>query len=161
MVKRRPGELTAQEKTFVKHAAATGNLAYAGYKAGYVDPDKHAYRVMARPEVASAVKAEQAKIIERELLPKAVAVHQKILDDALSAKPQMSPKIHVDAVKLAYSYTLGRNADAAEKAPEDMTAEEIAARLAELRAKQERFLQAIPEAEVIDDQPQDQGDIFG
>lgn len=157
---RKNGDLTPQEKVFVKHAAATGNVSYAGYKAGYADPDRKACRVMARPEVANAVRAEQTKIIENKLLPMAVQAHERILQDALADKPLHSAKVHLEAVKIAYSYTIGRNADAAEKAPEDMTAEEIAARLAELRAQQQRFLEGIPDAEIIDDTtPGD--DVFG
>ena len=152
----RNGDLTPQEKTFVKHAAATGSLAYAGYRAGYADPDKSAYRVVARPEVANAIRAEQVKRLEKDALALAVDFIISTLQDDKAA-----PKIRLEAAKVTLSYTLGRNAEAAEKAPEDMTAEEIAARLAELRAKQERFLQAIPEAEVVEDQPDDNGDIFG
>lgn len=149
------GGLTPQEKTFVKHAASTGNLAYAGYKAGYVDPDKHAYRVIARPEVANAVRAEQTRRLEKDALALAVDFIIKTLQDDKAA-----PKIRLEAAKVTLSYTLGRNADAAEKAPEDMTAEEIAARLAELRAQQQRFLEGIPDAEIVGDTtPGD--DVFG
>ena len=147
--------MTPQEKVFVKYAAATGNVPYAGYKAGYADPDRKACRVMARPEVANAVRAEQARRLEKDALVLAVDFIISTLQDDKAA-----PKIRLEAAKVTLSYTLGRNADAAEKAPEDMTAEEIAARLAELRAQQQRFLEGVPDAEIVGDTaPGD--DVFG
>ena len=158
---RRGGHLTPQEKVFVKHMAETGNAPFAGYKAGLVDPDKSASRVAARPAVAEAVRAQQAKHIENRLLPKAVMALEKILDDAVSKEPQMTAKTHVEGIKITMSYSLGRNAEAADKAPEDMTPAELAARIVELRARQLKAFDDMPEAEVIEQEPAQDGGIFG
>ncbi|ODT60971.1 MAG: hypothetical protein ABS73_03800 [Paracoccus sp. SCN 68-21] len=141
--------------------AETGNAPFAGYKAGYADPDRLACKVAARPAVAEAVRAQQAKYVENKLLPKAVMALEKILDDAVSEKPQMTAKTHVEGIKITMSYSLGRNAEAAEKAPEDMTPAELAARIVELRARQLKAFEDMPEAEVIDNEPAQDGGVFG
>lgn len=150
------GHLTAKERAFVAHYSATGDGPYSAFKAGYADSDRIGRRIIARPEVANAVRAEQARRLEKDALALAVDFIISTLQDDKAA-----PKIRLEAAKVTLSYTLGRNADAAEKAPEDMTAEEIAARLAELRAQQQRFLEGVPDAEIVEDEPPQSGDIFG
>lgn len=155
------GSLTRQETLFVKAYAETGSKSYAAHKAKLSDPARSAGRVIARPEVAAAVRAEQSKYIENNLLPKAVTALEKILVDATAEKPLMAVKSHLEAIKITLSYTLGRNSDGADKAPEDMTGAEITARIEMLRAQRDQLLDALPDAEIIEQEPAQEGGIFG
>ena len=153
---RHNGAFTPREKVFIGHMADTGNVAYAGYKAGYSQPEDQARKVMLRPAVQEAVKAAQAKRLENEALPLAVSLVINFMKDE-----KINPKIRLDAAKTALSYTMGRNSEGADKAPEDMTGAEITARIEMLRAQRDQLLDALPDAEIIDNEPAQEGGIFG
>lgn len=134
---RKGGKVTAQERAFIKHMAATNDKTYAATKAGYRQPETVGHIVAAKPAIKAEIAREQTEKLFSELLPLAVTVHAKILaDDKTPAGAR------VQAIKLAYDRTLGQSDAAAGKEPHEMTPEEIAKALAQLQTSADALKRA-------------------
>lgn len=156
-MRRKPGVLSARERKFAEAYVDTGKVGLAGQIAGYSNSGNNVGQILKRPEVAETVRQIQEKRLNNEVLPKAIALLERVLTDD-GAKD----RDRITAAKIVLDRTIGMQRDStAEKAPEDMTSDEIAARLAHLRAIQAKAMQGVPYAEIVDDDAPDQGDIFG
>lgn len=148
--------LTPQETIFAEVLAETGSREFAGYKANYGSPIANGANVANRPHVAASVRALQEKRLNNELLPKALSLLEKVIDD-----PAEKTRDKITAAKIIVDRTIGMGRDmAADKAPEDMTAEELSARIAMLRVKQAEIA---AEANTIDAkaiEPTPSGSVF-
>ena len=140
------GRLTVKERVFIQAMASTNDKTYAATKAGYSVPEINGHKKA--KALATEIRAEQMRRIEEELLPLAVDVHvQLLLDKATPAGAKVS------AVKLAYDATILKAGDApGGKEPHEMTAEELAERIAAMQ--REKANRAMP---VIDQEPDDSG----
>lgn len=158
MVKRSKGPgspLTPREKVFAAGFAAHGDAALAAQTAGYAHPGVQGAKVAKRPEVAEAVRVIQARRLHNNVLPLAVDRLERILqDDAHKAAD------HISAAKVVLSYTLGKDAPGQDKAPEDMTADELAQRMAALRARQLELSEGAQVIEGTASKPPE-NDVFG
>lgn len=119
---------TPQERIFVNNMAMTGDKTYAATRAGYKHPDVKGHAVMARPAIQAEVAKIQQEKLFNEVLPLAVKVHTEILMD-----PKAPAGARVQAVKLAYDRTLGLSEAMGGKEAHEMTAEEIAKAIDELK----------------------------
>ena len=147
--------LTAREQAFAKEYAAHGDAVLAAKNAGYSSPQANANKIIKRPDVAEAVRAIQARRLHNNLLPLAVDRLERILqDDAHKAAD------HISAAKVVLSYTLGKDAPGQDKAPEDMTADELAQRMAALRARQLELSEGAQVIEGTASKPPE-NDVFG
>lgn len=126
--------LTPQQSEFTKWAATGIPQGKAAVLAGYANPDVQASNLMKRPEIRENIRVEQTRLIERNLLPKSVKAVEAVFDD-----PHAKHADRLTAAKAVWSYTIGKDAPAADKAPEDLTPHEIALRIAELRQRQEAW----------------------
>lgn len=141
---RRPREgITKQEAVYATVYAETGNSLYAATQAGYAQPRVGAWRAAQRPEVQERVLAVQTERINNHLLPLAVGALERILTD-----PKAPAGAQVQAAKLVLDRALGDGSAAADKAPHEMTGDELARQLERLR--QEAAARARP---VIDAEP--------
>lgn len=143
--------LTPQETVFAKVLVETGSKEYAAIKAKYSTPETNGGGIASRPHVAATVRALQEKRLNNDLLPLALSVIEKVLtSDTEKTRDKLT------AAKLVVDRTIGMGRDmAADKAPEDMTAEELSARIAMLRVKQAEIAAEANtiDAEVIEPTP--------
>jgi hypothetical protein len=101
--------------------AVTGDPTYSAAKAGYSTPQPRGSEVLARPKVqAEIVRLQVARLFD-EILPLAVEQHKALLTNALTPAGAK-----VQAIKLAYDRTLGRDDAAAGKDPSEMNGDELA-----------------------------------
>lgn len=154
MARRKDGDLlplTGRQQAFAEAMAKHGDCVQAAKDAGYAHPVAHGNKIAKIPAVAESVRRIQARKLQNDLLPLAVGRLERILTD-----DQHKAADHISAAKVVLSYTLGKDAPGQDKAPEDMTADELAARMAALRARQ---VELADSAKVIEHEPQ--GDVFG
>lgn len=137
------GELNRREAAFAEAYAMTGDRIISATMAGYAHPKVSAYQALQRPEVQERVLAVQMERINNHLLPLAVGALERILTD-----PKSPAGAQVQAAKLVFDRALGDGSAAADKAPHEMTGDELARQLERLR--QEAAARARP---VIDAEP--------
>nr|WIE92063.1 hypothetical protein P9270_002305 [Mesorhizobium sp. WSM4875] len=120
-MKLRKGSLTRQEAAFATTMAATGDPTYSAAKAGYGSPQPRGSELVARPKVqAEIVRLQTARLFD-EILPLAVEQHK-----ALLTNPLTPAGAKVQAIKLAYDRTLGREDAGSGKDPAEMNGDELA-----------------------------------
>lgn len=146
----RSHRLSVPERKFAAAYAGTADKDYAATIAGYSRPTADGLRALARPMVAAEVKRIQTERLHNELLPAAIDLLHSILTDA-----KENSRTRVAAAKIVLDRTLGA-ADAAldAKEPHEMTAAELADRLARLRRRQAELAGVVDDAETVDDTPQ-------
>lgn len=144
------GRYTAQERVFIEHAAATGDRTYAATKAGYVQPAVKGCVVGNRPAVQAEIARIQQQRLFEECLPLAINRLVSILhSDKAPAGAQ------VQAARLVLDRTLGTDEAGRVKAPHEMTGDELAKAIEELKRR------AADKAKpVIDAEPLPPGDLF-
>lgn len=142
---------TAQERIFVNSMAASGDKTYSAARAGYKQPHIVGHTVANRPAVQAEIARLQLARLFDEALPLAVErITQILKSDKAPAGAQ------VQAAKLVFDRTLGLDEAMKGKDPHEMSPDELARALAELkRIASER---ARP---VIDLEPAEESDIFG
>lgn len=143
--------MTPPQRAFAKEYARTGDGVYSATKAGYAHPDVRSSEMLRHPVISASIKQQQARRLNDELLPKALDLLERVLEDE-SAKHSD----RITAAKVVVTYTLGAKESGQDKAPEDMSAAELAERMATLRARQAQLAEG---AKVIDLEPE--GDVFG
>ena len=128
----RPAKATPPERVFAERYAATGDAVYSAAKAGWAHPPSAATRALQRPAVIAEVRRVQAERLNDELLPAAIdLLHRVITDETEQTRNRIA------AAKIVVDRTLGAADAAADaKEPHEMTADELAARIARLRQRQ-------------------------
>lgn len=101
--------------------AVTGDPTYSAAKAGYSTPQPRGSEVLARPKVQAEIARLQMARLFDEVLPIAVEQHK-----ALLLNPLTPAGAKVQAIKLAYDRTLGRDDAAGGKDPSEMNGDELA-----------------------------------
>lgn len=122
------GKMTPQERTFAAQYAATGDKVYSATKAGYGSPATRASVALQRPAVQAEIARQQQEILFREALPAAVKCLIEIATDNKAAAGA-----RVQASKVILDRTLGVNEAMGGKEAHEMTAEEIAKAIDELK----------------------------
>lgn len=121
------GQWTKEEIAFVKEYSRTGDHIEAAKRAGYGTPAARAHENLAKPALQIAIAAEQRKRLFSVTLPLAVETLEEVL------RNKSGPAgARVQAVKVAFDYTLGQKDDAADLDPANMTAEQLQRRIDEL-----------------------------
>ena len=151
---KKTGELTQQEITFADAYALTGDRKLAGTLAGYKAPAVSACQALQRPDVQSRVLAVQTERINNTLLPLAVGALERILTD-----PKSPAGAQVQAAKLVLDRALGDGSAAHDKAPHEMTGDELARQLERLRQEAAARARPVIEGETVKAAPA--GDVFG
>lgn len=135
------GNLTPQERVFSAAFASTEDKNYAGFAAGYSNPEVAAHKALARPRVLQEIARIQTERLHSELLPAAVEALHRILTNA-----KAPAGAQVQAAKLVFDRTLGAQ-DLEGKQPHEMTGEELARALDILRKQAETQARPVIDAE--------------
>ena len=122
------GRFTPQERVFISAMAATGDHRYAAEKAGYRYPNNAGPQKAQDPAVQAAVLREQTARVTNELLPLAVDATRDVLQNGPAGA-------RVQAAKLVFDYTIGRDGAGGDRGLGDMSAADIAKELAESRLR--------------------------
>lgn len=154
----RKPKMTVQEAVFAKEFVRTGSAGMAAQIAGYSHPATNGSKVLRRPHVQDSVRRAQARHLTDVTLPKAVKLLETVLEDEKARNAD-----RIQAAKVVLTYTLGRaDADGGDKAPEDMTADELAARIALLRTRQVELSDAAQVIEHVEEASEAaETDVFG
>jgi hypothetical protein len=134
------GKMTPRERIFAKHYAETGSGTFAASKAGYAAPSVGASQNLAKPAVMEEARRLALDFMANEIMPAATRVHLELLTDRTTPAG-----VRAKAVDIAYKYGLADRQEASDKAPSEMTASEIQARLAGLEATRQRLVQEASE----------------
>jgi hypothetical protein len=134
------GRMTPQERMFARQYAETGSGTFAATKAGYAQPAVGASKNLAKPAVMEEARRLALDFMANEIMPAATRVHLELLTDRTTP-----PGVRAKAVDIAYKYGLADRQEASDKAPSEMTAAEIQARLAGLEATRQRLVQEASE----------------
>lgn len=154
----RSSQQSEQEVTFAQVYATTGDKLYAAAQAGYTQPRVAAHRLLARPLVQAEIKRQQTERLFSQVLPVAIEVLHKILaDDTENSRNRIA------AAKIVLDRTLGAADAAADaKEPHEMTADELAARIARLRQRQAELADAARDVTPpAADETDEDGGVFG
>lgn len=143
---------TRQQRQFAAVYAETGSARYSAAAAGYSLPDTNHPRIMANPVVQQTVRQIQERRILNDLMPKALDLLERAIGDE-TWKPEVRIKAAAEVRQWYGQVTGGAGQD---KAPEDMSPDELAARIATLRARQAQLAEG---AKVIEHEPEP--DVFG
>ena len=147
--------LNHRQKVFAQTYAETGRKDLADLKAGYSTQTNALGRSLLKPHVAETVRQIQERRLNNDLLPKALSLLEHILENKES-----KDRDKITAAKIIVDRTIGMGQDAtANKAAEDMTQDELAARIALLRARQAALATPILDAEIADE-PSPDGGVF-
>lgn len=159
------GRLTKKERAFVREMAVTNDPNYSAARAKYAVPQTDGYRVAKRPDVARAIVEEQFRVLTDELSPKSIRAIDHILDPNNTACP-FSVRFQAARYVLDKAHALVTAPSESNKAPEDMTADELRAELRRLETLQAITESAIAakatlvQGEVIDADAPNLGGIF-
>lgn len=156
MARLKSGAVTRQEKAFAEAYAVSGDVPLSSLKANISRPDTNGYRVLARPIVQQTIRQIQERRILNDLMPAALNLLERAIGDE-TWKPEVRLKAAAE-VRQWYGQVTGGGAG--DKAPEDMSPDELAARIATLRARQAQLAEG---AKVIDAEPVEEppnGDVF-
>lgn len=115
------------EREFIKHYSRTVDARYAAEKAGYAHPAVQGPALARRPAVIEAARTRAAEDLANLIIPLAVSRHLETLQKAPIGQALNG------AIKLAYQYGLGENAQKVSKEPHEMTGEELAEAIATLK----------------------------
>lgn len=124
------GKLTAQERVVAERFAATGDKSYAMEKAGYAHVGANTARVFNRPAVQESIKRQQLARLNNELLPLALDTIETILTN-----PKATDSNKNTAAGLVMKYSVGSAGEGEAKEPHEMSADELQAQIARLRAE--------------------------
>lgn len=121
-------KFTRQEKAFSVVMAAVGDPTYAAAKAAYSSPQQRGSENMQRPKIQAEVARLQNERLFNEALPLAVERHIALLQNPLTPG-----NVQVQAIKLAYDRTLGRDDAGTAKDPSEMNGDELQALIDRLK----------------------------
>jgi phage terminase small subunit len=139
-VPKKGGRLTPQELRFAQTYGESGSPAFAAHEAGYAHLRQSASKNLAKPAVMEEARRIALDVIANQIMPAATKAHMELLTDAT-----VPAGVRAKAVDIAYKYGLADRQEASDKAPSEMTAAEIQARLAGLEATRQRLVQEASE----------------
>lgn len=151
---RKDGKLTAGERAISQTYAMTGDKAYTAVKAGLSVRAGTVDKALQRPAVQAEIARVQQERLFNVILPLAIGVHEQILQD-----PKAPAGARIQAVKLAYDRTLGRDDAFKGKDPHEMTPDELAKAIDELKRAAADKAKPVLDLEANDDEPGE--DVFG
>jgi phage terminase small subunit len=144
------GRMTPRERLFAKAYAETGNTALAGKQAGY-ESISGPFVAMHRPAVLEEIAKHQDELMRGDLLPKAVSALNVMLTD------ERTPwNVRFQAAKFTIEYSKAQG-DGVTKEAHEMTADELAQAIAQLKATTAAY--EIAKADRA--RPVIEGDLFG
>jgi phage terminase small subunit len=120
--------ITPQQRAFIDAYVKNPDVMKAQEVAGYAPGSNGGYKALAKPAVHAEIVQRQLARLHNEVLPLAVQTH---IDMLIDAKTPAGAKAQL--VKLAYDRALGAQDVGANKAPHEMTADEIAKALLDLQ----------------------------
>lgn len=126
------GTITPQQKAFAEVYADTGSSLYSARMAGYSHPEGNCGKILAKPVVQQTIRQIQERRILNDLMPKALDLLERAIGEE-TWKPEVRIKAAAEVRQWYGQVTGGAGQD---KAPEDMSPDELAARIATLRARQ-------------------------
>lgn len=149
-MQRRQGVSTPQERVFIDAYARTNDAKYAAEKAGYRGPEHiTSAKVLARIPVQAEIARIQTERLFNELLPAAIdCLKSIIMNDKAPAGAR------VQAAKVVFDRTLGRDDALGGKEPHEMTGAELAAAIEKLES---HAASKARQVEVVEVKP----DLFG
>jgi hypothetical protein len=150
------GRFTAFERKFIEPMARTGDVEYAGTKAGLAHPLEAGAKMLRRPAIKQAVIERAQSILRDELLPTALEALRDLLD------PKTPHGARLGAVKLVVDQTLGADeASKGLKEPSEMSYDELQESIEQLRRAQDAIAgQAIDVTPEQDSEPVLTGGLF-
>lgn len=122
------GRLTPQEDRFVDRYVATGDAVYSAEKAGYGSPAARASQNLAKAAIQSEIRARQTERLWGDVLPLAIGELERGLREPTTPWGAKSALI-----KLAMDRTLGASDAAEGKQPHEMTPDELARAIEQLK----------------------------
>jgi hypothetical protein len=148
-MQRRKGVQTPQERVFTQVYARTSDVKYAAEKAGYRHPETVGPQTLARLPVQAEIARIQTERLFNELLPAAIdCLKSIIVNDKAPAGAR------VQAAKVVFDRTLGRDDALGGKEPHEMTGAELAAAIEKLES---HAASKARQVEVVEVKP----DLFG
>lgn len=141
------GRHTPKETAFVERYVQTGDAAYAAEKAGYGSPLVRGSQLLAKAAIQSEIRARQTERLWGDVLPLAIGELERGLREATTPWGAKSALI-----KLAMDRTLGAGDAAEGKQPHEMTPDELARAIDQLkreasdRAKPIQVVEVEPDA---------------
>jgi len=143
-------KMTSNERVFADAYARTADRNYAAEKAGYSGPARiTAARALERPNVQAEIARIQTERLFNELLPAAIdCLKSIIVNDKAPAGAR------VQAAKVVFDRTLGRDDALGGKEPHEMTGAELAAAIEKLES---HAASKARQVEVVEVKP----DLFG
>ena len=151
----RRGVATRQQRAFAEAYVSGGVASHAAAQAGYAHAETNASKIMAKPIVQQTIRQIQERRILNDLMPKALDLLERAIGDE-TWKPEVRIKAAAE-VRQWYGQVTGNSGQ--DKAPEDMTPDELAARIATLRARQAQLADGAKVIDAVAD-PAMQGGIF-
>lgn len=140
------GRFTAQERTFIEAYAGSNNRDYAARKAAYKAPAVAAHQNMNKPAIVAEIHKAQMARLQGELVPLALDHFAKVLAPGSDASIRDKTMVATVVVKEARSAGLD---GASTKQLHEMTAEEIAQLLSDLKREAAERARPVMEAEAL------------
>lgn len=151
------GKFTRKQVKAIAGAVASGDMVEGARRAGYANPYVAANQLSKIPDVVAEVRKQQTERMNNDLLPAAVDLLHKVLTDETE-----QTRNRIAAAKIVLDRTLGANDGVEGKEPHEMTADELANRIATLRARQGELASgAIDITPAGPEQAENEGDVFG
>lgn len=123
------GRITPMEREFVKHMARTNDSTYAATKAGYKYPELLGARLRKKPELLEATR----ETVQAFLRDKGGAIGVYTLAELAIDEAQPGNTRRAAAKDLAILAGIGVTEDTADKAPSEMTPDELSRFTSQLR----------------------------
>lgn len=139
------GTLTPQERAFIEDYSKHGNAQLAARNAGFAQPRSAGYKALQRPAINAEITRQQAARLNNELLPLAIQAIERLLVDKKTPAGAV-----VQAAKLVMDRTLGPQDGPENKAPHEMTGEELARQLDRLRSEAAARAKPVIEGESVE-----------
>lgn len=143
---RKGGAMTRQEKKFSAAYADSGSARAAAVLAGWSPTSGASAKALSRPEVQDEVRRVQVARLNNTLLPLAVGALERLLTDKATPAGAV-----VQAAKLVMDKTgVGADLDPGDKAPHEMTGDELSRALERLRREAAERAKPIIDGQAVD-----------
>lgn len=126
----RKNQLTNKQMQFAHALARTGDATYAAKRAGYAFPEVTGSKLAKDARIDANRRGQQLAILNNKLLPLALDLFERVLTD-----DQETTRNRLTAASKVADLTLKQDQNTAQLEPHEMTADQIQARIAELRQR--------------------------
>lgn len=137
------GRLNDQERQFVEAYGATGDRAFARFKANYRS-EASVTQALARPAIQAEIRQRELARLHNDLLPASMNVLASALNMETAGVPWGS---RITAAKIVQDRVFSPAESAGRKDLSDMSAEELKAAMAELQGRLANMAKPVIEAE--------------